>query len=152
VRDPGAERRATLLLGLLGLVIAAAGYAASFLPPIYADTAFWTSSPTFFFLRLGLLMAMLPLAYGWMRVWSGWSPVEEFGVASLFVYWIHVEMVYGTPTAALHGRFTLWQWPIAYVLFAAFLFFLVKLKDRLTSKRGDRVAQPKIAAIVRNGL
>jgi uncharacterized membrane protein len=135
VRDADAERRATLLLGALGVVIAAAGYASSFLPPIYRDTNFWTSSPTFFFVRLGLLMALLPLAYAWMRAWAGWSPVEEFGLASLFVYWIHVEMVYGTPTAALHGRFTLWQWPIAYVLFSVFLFLLVKLKQKAARSR-----------------
>ena len=37
-------------------MVALAGYAASFLPAIYAQTDFWTSSPTFFFMRLGLLM------------------------------------------------------------------------------------------------
>jgi uncharacterized membrane protein len=143
VRDPDDEWRATLVLGALGVVIGAAGYASSFLPPIYRETNFWTSSPTFFFLRLGVLMVMLPLACAWMRAWPGWSPVEKFGVASLFIYWIHVEMVYGTPTAALHGRFTLWQWPIAYVLFSAFLFLLVKLKDRLTTKR----SQPALSSV-----
>lgn len=144
VREPEAEWRATLLLGALGVAIAAAGYWSSFLPAIYRDTNFWTSSPTFFFLRLGLLMVMLPLGYAWMRAWPGWSPVEEFGVASLFVYWIHVEMVYGTPTASLHGRFTLWQWPFAYLLFAAFLFLLVKLKDRLVSNTRRR--QPALSS------
>lgn len=49
----------------LGPAIALGGYAASFLPPIYAQTSFWTSSPTFFFVRLGILLSLLPVAYGW---------------------------------------------------------------------------------------
>ena len=83
------------------LVVGAAGYTASFLPSIYAKSEFWTSSPTFFFLRVGLTDARLSRSHtsGSSARWRGsrqpWSPLEELGQASLFVYWIHVEMVYG---------------------------------------------------------
>ena len=43
-------------LAVIGALLTIGGYAASFLPPIYAQTGFWTTSPTFFFLRLGLLV------------------------------------------------------------------------------------------------
>ncbi len=68
--------------------------------PDLPRSEFWTSSPTYFFLRVGLLTALLPLGYAWEHLpWrhklSSWSPLAELGKASLFVYWIHVEMVYG---------------------------------------------------------
>ena len=50
------ERLANGALAAMGAAIALGGYAASFLPPIYEETNFWTSSPTFFFVRLGILI------------------------------------------------------------------------------------------------
>ena len=129
--DRAHERRVLVWLGVLGIVIALAGYGTSFLPPIYADTSFWTTSPTFFFLRLGLLIAAVPLTYAW-TVWTpGRSPLVEFGMASLFVYWIHVEMAYGAPSLPLHRRLTFAQALIAFAVFSAFLFWLVRTKARL---------------------
>jgi uncharacterized membrane protein len=132
VQNVEGERPVTLELGVIGVAVAAAGYGASLLPPIYRETSFWTSSPTFFFFRLGILVALLPVAYEWSRAWRSWSPIREFGVASLFVYWIHVEMVYGIPSAAIHHRLSLGQWAVAWIAFTAFLFGLVRLKQRLS--------------------
>jgi uncharacterized membrane protein len=129
--NPAMEQRVTIQLGLTGVTVALAGYLASLLPPIYRETSFWTSSPTFFFFRLGIIVALLPVAYAWTRAWRGWSPVQEFGVASLFVYWIHVEMVYGVLSTAIHHRLSLEQWAVAWIAFAMFLFGLVKLKQWL---------------------
>jgi uncharacterized membrane protein len=134
-RDEASERRVNAALLAIGVAIAAAGYGSSYLPPIYPETNFWTSSPTFFFLRLGILIIAVPIAYAWNRLWIGWSPLQEFGVASLFVYWIHVEMVYGVPSAAIHRRLTLEQSIVAFALFSMFLFGLVKAKQRLTGLR-----------------
>ena len=36
------------------------------------------------------------------------APLERFGRRSLFVYWIHVELVYGYATWPLHRRLPLW--------------------------------------------
>jgi hypothetical protein len=105
------------------------------LPPIYAETSFWTSSPTFFFVRLGILIAAVPLAYACMPWLPGWATIVEFGVASLFVYWVHVEMVYGLPSIAIHRRLTLTDALLAFALFSVFLFALVRLKARIVSRR-----------------
>jgi uncharacterized membrane protein len=123
------EARLNLVLLFVGTFVAIAAYAASFLPPVYAESNFWTSSPTFFFLRVGVLLMLLPSAYGWNRLVTGRSPLREFGAASLFVYWIHVEMVYGVLSAPLHKRLTLEQAVVAFAVFSVFLFGLVKLKD-----------------------
>jgi uncharacterized membrane protein len=134
VTDKTGERRMIVVLAALGTAVAAAGYAAVFLPPIYAVTEFWTSSPTFFFIRLGLLMAAVSVAYIWMVWIPGRSPIVEFGVASLFVYWIHVEMVYGSPSLPLHRRLTFEQALVGYMLFSALLFWLVTVKGRLVAR------------------
>ena len=134
VTDTTAERRVIVALAALGVAVGLAGYGAARLPPIYATTEFWTSSPTFFFVRLGFLMAAVPVAYLWMSWVPGPSPILKFGVASLFVYWIHVEMVYGSPSLPLHSRLTLIQAMIAYVLLSLFLFWLVTVKARVVAR------------------
>jgi uncharacterized membrane protein len=130
-RTPSAERRVIVWLALLGPALAAAGYGMSLLPPIYRETNFWTSSPTFFVLRVGVLVAAIPLAYAWTLMIRGRSPLQELGIASLFVYWVHVEMVYGFLTWPIHRRLT-FEWALlAFAGFTIVLYGLVKLRDRV---------------------
>ncbi len=130
-RTEAAERRLNLALAAAGPAIAVAAYAASFRPAIYAVTDFWTSSPTFFFLRLGILISAVPAAYAVRAVWSGRSRLEVFGAASFFVYWIHVELVYGLLTLPIHRRLTVEQALAACAAFTVLMFWLVTLKNRL---------------------
>jgi hypothetical protein len=133
MRSPSAEGLGIAAMTALGLLVAAAGYGASFLPALYANTSFWTSSPTFFAIRLGLVVASMGLGYAATRLWGG-RLLQEFGRASLFVYWIHVEMAYGVLSLPLHRRLP-FEWALlALVLFAALLFGLVRLKDRLVGR------------------
>jgi uncharacterized membrane protein len=130
-RTPAAERRLNLALAAIGLALTAGGYAASFLPAIYPESSFWTTSPTFFFLRLGVLILSLPVAYAWNALWTGRSALQEFGQASLFVYWIHVELAYGVLSSPLHKTLTLGQAFTAYAIFTVALFGAAKLKDHV---------------------
>lgn len=132
------ERRVNIALAFAGTLIALAGYAASLLPPIYAATNFWTSSPTFFFVRLGAVTALVPLAFAWNGM-NGRSWLCELGRSSLFVYWIHVEMAYGVISLALHRRLPLEQAYLGFMLLSALLFGLVRLKNRLTSLERHQV-------------
>ncbi len=130
-RTPAAERRLNLALAAIGLALTAGGYAASFLPAIYPESSFWTTSPTFFFLRLGILVLSLPVAYAWNALWTGRSALQEFGQASLFVYWIHVELAYGVLSGPIHKTLTLGQAFTAYAIFTVALFGAAKLKDHV---------------------
>jgi uncharacterized membrane protein len=133
VGDQALERRRVVWLSAAGLTIGGGAYAASYLPPIYEQTSYWTSSPTFFFVRLGVLAAMVAVAFGWSTLRAGrWSPLQEFGMASLFVYWIHVEMVYGVVSTPLHRALTFEQVIVAMLAFSLFLFGLVRMKKRVT--------------------
>ena len=65
---------------------------------LYAVYDFWHTSPNFFLIRVGLLLAILTATYAWCR-WGagqwGFSPLIQLGQTSLLVYWVHIEFVYG---------------------------------------------------------
>ena len=128
-----------LKLAAAGATLALVAYQASFLPSIYERSDFWTSSPAFFLLRVGVLTSLLPIGYAWEHApWrhklSSWSPLEELGRASLFVYWIHVEMVYGFLSRPLRRALSLEAALAAIVVFTLFLLALVRLKNRATGE------------------
>jgi len=131
-----------LLSGLAGFVLA---FAASFRPSIYPVANFWTSSPTFFFIRLGICTRLIPLAWSVDRchaflrsrfaIGAGTSDVPgrvvaTLGRSSLFVYWIHVEMAYGGIAIPLKRALPLELSLAATVALCALLYQIVRWKDR----------------------
>jgi uncharacterized membrane protein len=59
---------------------------------------YWHTSPNFFLMRCGILLALVSLVYAWCRWgWAqrGFSPIIQLGNTSLLVYWVHIEFVYG---------------------------------------------------------
>ena len=124
------ERRVIWAMAIAGPAIGVVGYLSTALPAIYSGTTFWTGSPTYFIVRLGVLITAIPVAYVWNASFRGWSPLRDFGIASLFVYWIHVEMVYGVVSFWLHKALTFEQAVLSYIAFSFFLYGLVRLKDR----------------------
>ena len=129
-----AERTLVTRIALAGIVIAAAAFAASFLPSPYARSEFWTSSPSFFLLRTGVLTALIGLAYAWeRRPWDGgrFSPLQQLGRTSLFIYWIHVEMIYGLVVRPLHKSMSFHAALLSIVVFSAFMLVCSIGKERL---------------------
>jgi len=65
---------------------------------LYPVYDYWHTSPNFFLIRVGMLLLILTGSYVWCR-WGlgqlGFSPVIVLGQASLVVYWVHIEFVYG---------------------------------------------------------
>ncbi|MGH9514535.1 MAG: heparan-alpha-glucosaminide N-acetyltransferase domain-containing protein [Terriglobales bacterium] len=65
---------------------------------IYPVYDYWHTSPSFFIVRVGMLLLMTTAAYAWCR-WGpaewGFSPMIQLGRTSLLVYWVHIELVYG---------------------------------------------------------
>ena len=65
---------------------------------VYPVYDYWHTSPQFFLIRLGMLLVILVGSYAWCR-WGagqwGFSPLIQLGQASLLVYWVHIEFVYG---------------------------------------------------------
>jgi uncharacterized membrane protein len=141
-RIAGKAVRFQIALAGAAALLGSLAYLSSFLPSIYARSDFWTSSPSFFFLRAVLITLTVPAAFFWERApWRGkitdWSLLETFGRASLFVYWVHVEMVYGFLSRPLRRSLSWEQVLVAYVLFTAFLLVLVVLKNRFAEGRSN---------------
>ncbi|HEX5474245.1 MAG TPA: heparan-alpha-glucosaminide N-acetyltransferase domain-containing protein [Vicinamibacterales bacterium] len=126
------ESRLNLVLGLTGAAVAIGAYAASYLPTPYARSDFWTSSPAFFFLRAGIMTAAIALIYLWelRPETTGWHPMPLLGRTSLFIYWIHVEMVYGVISLPLHKALTLRQAWAGFAVFSLFMLGCAAGKER----------------------
>jgi uncharacterized membrane protein len=153
-RDRSAETRLHLALALSGTALVAGGFYASTLPTIYARSAFWTSSPTWFAIRVGVLQIGLSAIFGleqragkwrpdepsddvlFRRVALSWQrPLATFGRKSLFVYWIHVELVYGYASWLWRGRLPLWGTAVGWVTFSALMYAVVIAVERARDRR-----------------
>lgn len=91
---------------------------------IYPSSDFWLDSPLLILIKLGVILIALAFAYLWMTyaVREGWSWVRQFGLTSLLVYWVHIELMYGR---------WFWFWKenltIAQTVVAAIGFLLLML-------------------------
>ena len=135
--DSRTERLMVASLSLAGAAVLAVGLLTAARPSIYAVSNFWTSSPTYFAVRTGILMLALGVLFAVTWV-ANWLPrplaiLEKFGRNSLFIYWIHVELVYGYTTWVIHRKLPLWGTGVAYVVFCAAMFGAILLRDRVVS-------------------
>jgi hypothetical protein len=152
VRSAPEDRRFHAWLALGGLGLAGGAYAASYLPSPIPGTQFWTTSPAFFLLRAGILVAAVgvtffPQSMPPLTRLGRLRPMQRFGRSSLFVYWIHVEMVYGALTTPLHRNLSLREAVIAFVLFSLLMYALVEAKDWLKATWRRRSAPPALAPL-----
>ena len=150
-REDPAEGRMHAILGAVGVALIVAGFYAAARPSIYAASSFWTSSPTWFAIRLGILMIALTVIYGCERLFAALKgrattevaqgpaaaegvspaidPLAKMGRNSLFIYWIHVELVYGYASWLWRHRLPLWGTAIAFVLFCALMYRAIGWRD-----------------------
>lgn len=161
VGDSASETRLHLGLAAGGVLVAVGGWTASYSPTVFEGATFWGSSPAFFAVRLGIVVALIAAGWGHLRYWYGsghsartreaisgaparrlaarlWSPVdhvvETLGRSSLLVYWIHVEMVYGVVATPLKQRLPLASSLAAVVALSLLLYALVRTKQRWMEK------------------
>lgn len=142
----GRKTRLRLHVGfaLAGLALLGLGFYTASLPSIYAQSSFWTSSPTYFAIRVGVLMVAFSGMYA-LASWQMPAPplfglLGRFGRRSLFVYWIHVELVYGYATWVIHRRLPLWGSAVAYVAFCMLMYGAVRLRDVIAESWHRRAA------------
>lgn len=134
-----------------GLLLAWIGFYTASRPSIYAQSSFWTSSPTYFAIRIGVMMAAFAALYAVEqaanRFGVAFTALERFGRRSLFVYWIHVELVYGYATWPLRGRLPLWGVSVAYAAFTALMYGAVIAFDRWRTTRKQITLRQKVHAV-----
>jgi uncharacterized membrane protein len=93
------EARVFFSLGIAGVALIEVSRWLDALPvELYPQYDYWHTSPNFFLIRIGMLLVILTGVYAWCR-WGlaqwGFSPLIQLGQASLLVYWVHIEFVYG---------------------------------------------------------
>jgi uncharacterized membrane protein len=150
-RDDRSERRLQVAVAAAGTGLIVLGLYLASRPAIYQSSSFWTSSPTYFVIRVGVMMLALGVTYALAavadRVRIAPGPLEKLGRSSLFVYWIHVELVYGYATWPIRHRLTLWQAAAAYAIFCALMYGAVLVRDRVVDRwRARGAARPSARA------
>jgi uncharacterized membrane protein len=150
------ERRVNIGFAAAGIAIAFVAYQASFRPSVlpawYPPSNFWTTSASFFLIRAGLIVAAIGAAWMWESrsgAVSRWSPMRQFGRTSLFIYWIHVELVYGFFTWTLRKSLSWGSTWIAYVAFVVLMLGCSLAKDRVVAwwTRGRVPVRPASAEV-----
>jgi uncharacterized membrane protein len=146
--DERSERRLHVGVATAGAALVALGFLAAAQPSIYRSSSFWTSSPTWFAIRTGILMMALTACYAAEQIellrrarLAAW--LAKMGRSSLFIYWIHVELVYGYASWLWRGRLPLWGTAVAYAAFCIAMYGAVLLRDRVvdTWRRIGRVQE-----------
>ena len=136
-RDAASERRLAGVFAASGAAIFAAGFTASYFPPLVPGTTFWTTSLSYFVIRIGLMLFLLSLAYAWMArpaADPATSPMIQMGRTSLFLYWVHVELAYGIFSYPIKGKMPFWAAMVAFVAFSIAMLWLSYAKDRLVAR------------------
>jgi uncharacterized membrane protein len=141
-RDERLERTLQVILAAAGAALIALGFYTAGQPSIYRTSSFWTSSPTWFCIRTGILMLALASVYLLemllARAGTALRPLARMGQSSLFVYWIHVELVYGYASWWWRRSLPLWGTALAYVAFCTLIYGAVLLRDRIVEARRAR--------------
>jgi uncharacterized membrane protein len=155
-RDARSERTLHVALACAAAVLVAVGFYTAGRPSIYPAANFWTTSPTWFAIRLGILTLALAALYGVGRPFErrlgeaeslALHVLQRFGRASLFIYWIHVELVYGYASWVWWHRLPLWGTAMGYVAFCAVMYLAIAVRDRVVARwRAPRVGGAAEAA------
>ena len=123
-----------------GLRLTMAAYELSFFPTWYPQSHFWTTSPAFFFLRVGIMTAAIGLAYAWdLRpggatngVLSSNSAGRRSSSTGFTSRW-STASCRGRCTSACRGSSS---W-VALALFCLFMLWCSIYKDRVVARDGE---------------
>lgn len=116
---------------------------------IYSDSDFWLNSPALIFIKVGAILIFIAFAWVWNIGTSAfsWSWIRQFGLTSLLVYWVHVELIYGRWFGNLKEQLT-----VGETVFASTLTILLMLGLSLLRTNWPQVKNyfsPSNAALAR---
>jgi uncharacterized membrane protein len=146
------ERETSIFLsaGAVGLAFVAAARWLDAQPrQLYAIYDYWHTSPNFFLIRLGMLLAILTASYAWCR-WGagrwGFSPLIQLGQASLLVYWVHLEFVYGRLSILPKHSQSIRTASLGLLAICLAMLMLAFLRTRLKGRGADVLAWFRVPA------
>ncbi len=125
---------------------------------LYSATIYdyWHTSPNFFLMRCGIVLALVSVAYAWCRWgWAqrGFSPIIQLGNTSLLVYWVHIEFVYGRFSILPKGQCSLLKATAGLLIIFVAMVALSVLRTRWKKRRATvlRTSQAPAAATAESG-
>ena len=109
---------------------------------IYPSSDFWLNSPGLVVIKTGLLLLVCSFAYLWSKyvIRERWSWIAQLGSTSLLVYWVHIEIVYGSWFGGWKERLGSAECAIYSVLLILAMIGLSVLRTRL---KGVRLPLPE---------
>ncbi|HEX3698162.1 MAG TPA: heparan-alpha-glucosaminide N-acetyltransferase domain-containing protein [Polyangia bacterium] len=150
-RDPRRQAIAFVLTGLAGAALTLAVIVVRRIDPYiirYPSELVQQMGPGSFFYRLGLLGPLTLLAYGVTRALGPrFSLMRQFGRTSLLVYWIHVDLCYGSVSKPLHHRLGMGGATVGFLGMVALMLVISVLKTKYWKgwRRHERSRHPAIA-------
>jgi peptidoglycan/LPS O-acetylase OafA/YrhL len=129
---------------LLGFGMLLGGQYFSNLPySFYPKSEFWLNSPALVIVKFGLVLLVGAFAFLWSgRSWGmSWSWLRQLGTASLLVYWVHIEVVYGRWFGTSKQKLDTWQCVLASATLLSVMVALAVVKSWLTEARLAEVAR-----------
>ena len=135
------EPRAFFSLGLAGSVlIEFARWLEAQPRQLYAVNDYWRTSPSFFLIRVGMLLVILTAGYAWCR-WGagtwGFSPLILLGQASLLVYWVHIEFVYGRVSILPKRAMTISRASVGLLIIFLAMLALAYVRTRMKGRGAE---------------
>jgi hypothetical protein len=131
-----------------GVAIAFSAWTLSFVPfSLYPNSEFWLNSPALVLIKLGAVMILISFAWVWNLQSQGqWSWIRQFGMTSLLIYWVHVELVYGRLLGTLKESLTVGGTVVAFVAMAIAMLSLSLLRTNWSSlkSRGFTAEAPEL--------
>jgi uncharacterized membrane protein len=115
---------------------------------LYSVYDYWHTSPSFFLIRVGMLLLILTASYAWCR-WGtrqrrpgqwGFSPLIQMGQASLLVYWVHIEFVYGRVSILPKHAESIRSASLGLLAISLAMLFLAYLRTRLKGRGAEMLA------------
>jgi len=115
---------------------------------------YWHTSPEFFLMRSGVLLALLFLVYAWCRWgWAqkGFSPIIQLGNTSLLVYWVHIEFVYGRLSILRKGKCSILTATAGFLVIFLAMVALSVLRTRWKKRKAKALRAAPAAAMPESG-
>jgi uncharacterized membrane protein len=105
---------------------------------IYTNSDFWLNGPSLIFIKLGAILILIAFAWLWniRSTAQDWSWVRQFGLTSLLVYWVHVELIYGRWLGMLKEQLTVGQTAFAAALTMVLMLALSLIRTNWAQVRG----------------
>jgi uncharacterized membrane protein len=139
ILDEDQMPNAMLWIGLAGLVLAFGAHTFSNLGiSLYAKSDFWLDNPLLVLIKLGIILMFIPFAFIWNHQASAqrWSWIRQFGVTSLLVYWVHIELVYGRWLGGWKESLSLEQTILAAIAIIGLMLLLSVVRTNFPKIRG----------------